>query len=109
MCIRDSFVTFASLLGFSIPAADQFPESLKKLFNGGIAGFKFWDVVKIVSILIVIAEMIRYTNANRNAGSESSPATIGVFVLIIALLGVVTVPELFQRLKTTDFNLQGLT
>ncbi len=101
---RGSFVLIANLLGFNIPKSEQLPDSLKKLFNGGISGLKFWDFVKIVAILLVIAEFIRYTKLPQ----KSSPLTIGIFILIIAVLGITTVPELAKRLKNTDFNLESL-
>ena len=105
---RGLWVTLANLLGFSIPTAEQFPDSLKKLFNGGISGFKFWDIIKIVAILIVIVEAFRYMESVKALGQKSSPATLGVFLLLIAILGIITVPELYNRLKTTDFNLESL-
>ncbi len=105
---RGIWVILAQTLGFSIPKADMFPDSLKKLFGGGISGFKFWDIVKIVAVLLVIAEFFRYLEANKKAGSKSSPMTMGIFVGIIGMLGIVTVPELIKRLKVTDFNLDSL-
>ena len=105
---RGWFVTAAAIFGWTIPTSEQVPESLKKLFLDGYGGFKFWDAVKIISILLVVAEMIRYTNSNKKNGGESSPLTLGIFILIIAVLGVVTIPELLQRIKKTDFNLESL-
>ncbi len=106
---RGSFVLIANLLGFSIPTEDKLPQSIKDLFNGGIKGFKFWDIVKIIALLLVITEMIMYINQNRRAGSNPSPMTLGVFTLIIVSLGITTVPELVKRLKNADFtNVQDL-
>ena len=106
---RGAFVILANTLGFSIPNVDQFPQSLKDLFGEtGIKGFKFWDIIKIVSILLVTAEFMRYVNTNKALGAKSSPMTIGIFTLIIVALGLTTVPELIQRVKGTDFNLESL-
>ncbi len=101
---RGSFVLIANLLGFSIPKEEQLPQTLKDLFNGGIKGFKFWDLVKVIAILLVITEMIMYVNQNRRMGSNPSPMTLGVFTLIIVSLGITTVPELVKRLKNADFS-----
>ena len=101
---RGSFVLLANLLGFSIPKEEQLPQTLKDLFNGGIKGFKFWDVVKIVALLLVITEMMMYINQNRKVGSNPSPMTLGVFTLIIVSLGATTVPELVKRIKSADFS-----
>lgn len=105
---RGIWITLANLLGFNIPKADQIPETLKKLFDSGLAGFKYWDIIKIVAILLVITEAMRYVSSQREGGGKSSPMTLGVFTLIIAVLGITTIPELISRIKTTDFNLETL-
>ena len=101
---RGLWVTLANLLGFSIPSSEQVPDSMKKLFDGGISGFKFWDIVKIILVILVIAEFIRYVNLPQ----KSSPMTIGIFVAIISMLALTTFPELIKRIKATDFNLEAL-
>ena len=106
---RGAFVIIANTLGFNIPSADQLPQSLKDLFGEtGVKGFKFWDIIKIVSILLVVAEFMRYVNTNKALGAKSSPMTIGIFTLMIVALGLTTIPELIQRVKGTDFNLEAL-
>ncbi len=95
------FNVLANLLGFKIPQKDQIPDSLKKLFDGGISGFKFWDIVKLIAIILVVAEFIRYVNLPQ----KSSPMTIGIFIAIVSLLSITTFPELAKRIKMTDFNL----
>ena len=96
-------------LGFNIPQSDQLPDSLKNLFGEqGVKGFKFWDIIKVISILLVIAEFSRYVNTNKSLNAKSSPMTIGIFTLIIITLGLTTIPELYKRVKGTDFNLESL-
>ena len=51
---------------------------------------------------------MRYLNQNKALGGKSSPMTIGIFTLIIVALGLTTIPELIQRVKGTDFNLEAL-
>ena len=106
---RGAFVILANTLGYNVPSADQLPQSFKDLFGEqGVKGFKFWDIIKIVSILLVTAEFMRYLNQNKALGGKSSPMTIGIFTLIIVALGLTTIPELIQRVKGTDFNLEAL-
>ena len=106
---RGAFVILANTLGYNVPSADQLPQSFKDLFGEqGVKGFKFWDIIKIVSILLVVAEFMRYVNTNKSLGAKSSPMTIGIFTLIIVALGLTTVPELIKRVKGTDFNLESL-
>jgi uncharacterized membrane protein YecN with MAPEG domain len=101
------FLQLGKLLGFDIPNGEELPASLKQLFTTGYQGFKYWDIIKVVGIVLVIAEFLRYTSANRKVGSPSSPMTIGIFLLITIALTLTTVPELWKRIKGTDFNLES--
>ena len=106
---RGAFVILANTLGYNVPSADQLPQSFKDLFSEtGVKGFSFWDIIKIVSILLVTAEFFRYVNTNKALGAKASPMTIGIFTLMILALGLTTIPELIQRVKGTDFNLEAL-
>jgi len=104
---RGAFSIIANTLGFNIPTSEELPNSIKDLFGEGVKGFKFWDIIKIVSILLVTAEFMRYVNTNKALGAKASPMTIGIFTLIIVALGLTTVPELIKRVKGTDFNLES--
>lgn len=96
----------AGVIGYNIPSSTEFPKFLTDLFSEqGLKGFKFWDFVKIGAILMVLFEFIKYTKQNPN---NKSALTIGVFVGIIAILGLTTIPELLKRVKTTDFDLESL-
>ena len=82
---------------------------IKQLFSEqGFHGLNYWSVIKIIVILLVIAEFSQYLKMNKNLGGKSSSFTIGIFTLIIVVLGLTTVPELVKRIKTTDFNLETL-
>ncbi|MEO2147959.1 MAG: hypothetical protein ABGW56_02760 [Flavobacteriaceae bacterium] len=84
-------------------------EKIKQLFSEqGFHGLNYWSVIKIIVILLVIAEFSQYLKMNKNLGGKSSSFTIAIFTLIIVVLGLTTVPELVKRIKTTDFNLEAL-
>jgi len=103
---RGFYKTLANLFGYSIPVSTEFPKVITDLFGEtGIKGFKFWDVVKIGAILMVLFEYMRYSKNNPNT---KSPLTVGIFVLLITILGLTTLPELIKRVKTTDFDLESL-
>ena len=83
-------------------------EKIKQLFSEqGFHGLNYWSVIKIIVILLVIAEFSQYLKMNKNLGGKSSSFTIAIFTLIIVVLGLTTVPELVKRIKTTDFNLEA--
>ena len=103
---RGFYKTLATLFGYSIPASTEFPKFLVDLFGeNGVKGFKFWDIVKIGAILMVLFEFMRYSKNNPNT---KNALTIGLFVGIIVALGLTTLPELIKRVKTTDFDLESL-
>ena len=103
---RGFYKTLAALFGYSIPASTEFPKFITDLFGeNGVKGFKFWDLVKLGGILMVLMEFMRYSKNNPNT---KSPLTIGIFVLLITILGLTTLPELIKRVKTTDFDLESL-
>ena len=104
--VRGFWVTMANFFGFQIPQKDQVPKVLQDLFNGGYAGFKFWDIIKIVAILLVLSEYFVYWEQNKKTGGTVSPMTTGVFILLIVILGVTTIPELMSKLKKTSFSLE---
>lgn len=110
--VRGSFVIIANLLGFNIPDAEQIPVQLKDLFSDeGFHGVKYWDVIKVVAILLVIVEYLRYVDVNSKNGGKTSPLTTGIFLLIGLGLSIITIPELVQqikKLKNVDFNLEQL-
>ena len=83
-------------------------EKIKQLFSEqGFHGLNYWSVIKIIVILLVIAEFSQYLKMNKNLGGKSSSFTIAIFTLIIIALGLTTVPDLIKRIKTTDFNLES--
>ena len=84
-------------------------EKIKQLFSEqGFHGLNYWSVIKIIVILLVIAEFSQYLKMNKNLSGKSSYFTIGLFTLIIVVLGLNIVPDLIKRIKTTDFNLEAL-
>jgi hypothetical protein len=83
-------------------------EKVKQLFSEqGFHGLNYWSIIKIIVILLVITEFTQYLRMNKNLGGKSSPFTIAIFTLIIVALGLNTIPDLIEKVKTTDFNLEA--
>lgn len=98
----NSFVLGAgSLFGLKIPKKEVFPKVLVDLFIDGYGPQKivYWDIVKSLSLALVIFEAIQYLNANKKVGADPSPFTIGIFTLIVGAIAVVTIPDIFKRGK----------
>ena len=105
---RGGFITFANFLGWKIPQSDQLPDTIKKLFGDGIQGFKFWDIIKIIGMVLVVYEYFEFKNQKNELDQSVNPLTTGVFLLLVIMLGVTTIPELVKRVKATDFNLDSM-
>ena len=100
----NSFILGAgSLFGLKIPKKEVFPKVLVDLFIDGYGPQKivYWDIVKALSLALVVFEGIQYFNANKKNGGDISPMTLGIFSLIIGGIGLVTIPELVNRNKPT--------
>lgn len=88
---------------FGIPLPKTVPEFVRKLFSEGYrvgsVTIKWWDLIKILSVLIVLMEMFSYLQQQKAIGTKPAPTTIGVFILIISALVVVSVPDLIQMIR----------
>lgn len=93
-------VGLAKLLGFSIPAF--LPQPVIDFYTNGYHGIKYWDVVKLATVLIIAVEMNQYYNTQKKLGAEPSAATIATFVLFIGFFLIITLPELVQRVKDAN-------
>jgi len=95
-------LTTASRL-FGIPLPNNVPDVIRKLFDEGYdvggAKIKFWDLVKLLSVLLVIMEMLNFIQIEKAIGRKPAPTTLGVFVLIIAALTLISVPDLIQMIR----------
>ncbi len=86
-----------SLVGLNLP--NTMPESVVNFFTDGFKGVKYWDIVKVLSILLVIMEWNNWNNTQKALKISPSPMTQGVFAVLITGLALITVPELVQRLR----------
>jgi len=98
---RGGFTIIAGLFGITIPKKEVFPQPLIDLFDGGVSGFKYWDVIKVISVLMVVAEFMIYLQIKEESNKRFSPAAVGVFLLIGLILSLITFPELIQRIRNT--------
>ncbi len=82
---------------------------IRELFSdNGIKGFKYWDIIKIITLLLVIMEWKRFNDMTKASNGQVSPLTHGMFMLFIFAISLTIIPDLIKKLKTTDFNLESL-
>jgi len=97
--------TIVNAFGYNLPTAQNEPNFFKKLFNEGYFGLKYWDIIKILAVVLVLIEFLKwYENEKRMAelnGTKAAPNyfTVGIFAIIMALLMAFTVPDIIQKLK----------
>ena len=96
---------------FGIPMPTTVPEPIRKLFVEGysVGGMtiKWWDLIKIVSVLIVITEWLSYESTLKANGQKSATSTKAVFFMIIGTPLLISVPQLAQMIKKNKFVPQG--
>ncbi len=95
---------------FGIPLPTHAPEVIRKLFaegyQVGTITVKWWDVIKILSVLLVTYEMILFMQEKKAMGLKASPTAIGIFVLIIAGLTVISFADIYQIYKERNLVTQ---
>ena len=94
---QNTLFGIAKLFGVNLPST--LPEPLVNFFQEGFKGVKYWDIVKVISILLVVMEWNNWNQTQKALRINPSPMTQGVFFVIISALILITVPELFQRFK----------
>ncbi len=90
-------VSFSALFGLKLP--QSLPEPIVQFFQEGIKGFRYWDFVKTLAILLVIMEFNNWLEEQKVRGIKPSPMTMGVFGVLIGGMALITIPELFTRFK----------
>ena len=96
-----------TLAGINLPST--LPEPIVNFFKDGINGFRYWDIIKALATLLVLAEWWSWYNTEKQKSDKiPSPLTNGVFFIIILGLSLITFPELFQRIKEIRTMMQGV-
>ena len=88
---------------FGIPLPSNIPEPIRKLFvegyNVGGYNIKYWEFVKVASVVIVVMEFLQYNQEQKQLGLKPAPTTLGVFFLIISALALISIPQIYQMIK----------
>ena len=99
--------SLALLIGINLPTT--LPEPIVNFFKDGINGFQYWDFIKAIATLLVLAEWWTWYNTEKARGiNNPSAVTNGVFFVIVLGLSLITFPELFQRIKEIRAMSQGV-
>lgn len=78
---------------------------VKELFSDeGFHGLHFWDLIKMIAVMLVIMEWNQYRQMQKATGGKVNALTHGVFLLIVIGLGLTIIPDLLKKLKSLNFN-----
>ena len=84
-------------------------EALKAVFSEeGYHGFHYWDIIKIVALLLVVMEWRRFTAMTKATGGQVQPLTHGLFILFIVGLGLSIIPQFVAKIKHSYINPQAM-
>jgi len=84
---------------FNIKFPDTLPEWLTKLFTTGYNGVAFWQIIQVVSILLVLIEYQQYDRSLKEKGEKPNVTTQGVFLAIGLALSLMVFPQMIQKFK----------
>ena len=89
--------TFLNLIGLNFP--QTLPDPLRNLFTVGYQGFTFWNIVQVISILMVVIEYAQYEKTQKQQGLKINATTQAVFLMIALGLSLVTFPQIIQKVQ----------
>jgi len=89
-----------SLAGFfGVKFPDTLPDWTVKLFTTGLHNITFWQIVQIISVLIIVVEYMQYDRMLKEKGEKPNVTTGAVFAMIGLGLSLITFPQIVQKFK----------
>jgi len=90
--------SLAGFFGVKFPAT--LPEWTVKLFtNSGYHNITFWQIVQIISVLIVVVEYLQYDRMLKEKQEKPNITSGAVFAMIGLGLSLITFPQIIQKIK----------
>ena len=89
--------SLAGFIGVKFP--DTLPEWTVKLFTTGYHNITFWQIVQVISVLIIVMEYMQYDRMLKEKGEKPNVTTGAVFAMIGLGLSLITFPQIVQKFK----------
>jgi len=89
--------SLAGFFGVKFPAT--LPDWTVKLFTTGLHNITFWQIVQIISVLIIVVEYMQYDRMLKEKGEKPNVTTGAVFAMIGLGLSLITFPQIVQKFK----------
>ena len=98
-------VSIANFLGFNVPSTEELPSQWNRLFDEtGYNGVKFWDIINVVALLIVIATALNFQKNTEASGNQVQLITWAIFAMIGGFIIVTGVSKLVMKLQERNFQ-----
>ena len=99
------FMALSKLLGFKIPSSAELPNTWTELFSEtGYKGFKFWDLINIIAVLIVIVTAFNFQKSTEATGNKVQPITWAIFGLIVGFITIAGISKLVMKFTERKFQ-----
>ena len=89
--------SLAGFFGLNFPTT--LPEWTTKLFTTGFHNITFWQIVQVISVLIVVMEYMQYDRMLKEKQEKPNITTGAVFAMIGLGLSLITFPQIIQKVK----------
>ena len=89
--------SLAGFFGLNFPTT--LPEWATKLFTTGFHNITFWQIVQVISVLIVVMEYMQYDRMLKEKQEKPNITTGAVFAMIGLGLSLITFPQIIQKVK----------
>jgi len=89
--------SLAGFFGLNFPTT--LPEWTTKLFTTGFHNITFWQIVQVISVLIVVVEYMQYDRMLKEKQEHPNVTTGAVFAMIGLGLSLITFPQIVQKMQ----------
>ena len=99
------FMALSNLLGFKVPSSAELPDTWSKLFTEtGYKGFKFWDIINVTALLIVVVTALNFQKSTEATGAKVQPITWVIFGLLVGFITLTGVSKLVMKYSKNNFQ-----
>ena len=99
------FIAIANFIGINIPSTEELPNSWNRLFDEeGFNGVKWWDLINVVAVLIIVATAINFQKSTEASGNSVQPITWAIFGLLASFIVITGVSKLIMKLQERNFQ-----
>ena len=89
--------SLGSFFGMKFP--QSLPQWVTDLFTVGYRGINFWQIVQIISIILIVVEYTQYDKKLKLQNEKPNATTTAVFTMLALGLALITFPTMIQKIK----------